>query len=73
MYGRERGGMIESRGSKGGGVKGRKIKVAYKADLEEGGWIIAKNDRKPPEDKAYLTSVTSEAWWIDGAERTSNI
>lgn len=44
------------------------MKAAYKAGLEEGGWIIAENDRKTSEDK----DVTSKAWWIERAERTSH-
>ena len=68
MYGRERGGGVENRGSKGGEVKiGReKSKLLTKQALKK------VDGSSPRMTGRHLTSVTSEAWWIEGAERTSH-
>ena len=73
MYGRERGGEVENRGSKGGEVKiGReKSKLLTKQALKKVDGSSPRMTGSPLRTR-HLTSVTSEAWWIEGAERTSH-
>ena len=69
MNGRERGGEVENRGSKGGEVKrGReKSKLLTKQALKK---VDGSSPRMTgrmtgsPLRTRHLTSVTSQAWWI---------